>query len=135
MVSIFGIFLLRPKCSLKRVLINSCLEPLCTSRSSNTCTYSYDSAISKQISYFDPLEIYCPALEPPFRGSISPSSCTDDRANIQRDTACTYGCESGHYVTGGNNSLTCQIDGFWQGTVPYCKRKSQCASMVDKRGL
>ncbi|CAH3028156.1 unnamed protein product [Porites evermanni] len=66
-------------------------------------------------------EIYCPALEAPFRGSISPSSCTDDRANIQRDTACTYGCESGHYVTGGNNSLTCQIDGFWQGTVPYCK--------------
>ena len=71
------------------------------------------------------LEIYCPALEVPFRGSISPSSCTDDRANIQRDSACTYGCESGHYVTGGNNSLTCQIDGLWQGTVPYCKRKSQ----------
>ena len=68
-------------------------------------------------------EIYCPALEAPFRGSITPSSCTDERANIRRTTVCTYGCETGHYVTGGDNSLTCQNDGLWQGTVPYCQRK------------
>ena len=68
-------------------------------------------------------EIYCPALEAPFRGSITPSSCTDERANIRRTTVCTYGCETGHYVTAGDNSLTCQIDGLWQGTVPYCQRK------------
>ena len=75
------------------------------------------------ISRFIMLEIYCPALEAPFRGHISPDSCTDDRENIRRNTVCTYGCESGHYVTGGDQSVTCQIDGLWNGNVPYCERK------------
>lgn len=75
------------------------------------------------------LEIYCPALEAPFRGHISPASCTDDRANIKRNTVCTYGCETGHYVTGGDQSVTCQIDGLWNGAVPYCKRRyHNCAA-------
>ena len=68
------------------------------------------------------VEIYCPPLEAPFRGHITPESCTDERENIRRNTACAYGCVSGHYLAGGSQSLTCQIDGFWQGTVPYCER-------------
>jgi len=76
-------------------------------------------------------EIYCPALEAPFRGLITPGSCTDERENIRRNTVCTYGCESGHYIAGGNQSLTCQIDGLWQGTVPYCKRKYRCAKLTE----
>ncbi|XP_058970157.2 uncharacterized protein [Pocillopora verrucosa] len=66
-------------------------------------------------------EIYCPALEAPFRGQITPETCTDDRENIQRNTQCTYGCVAGHNLAGGDQLLTCQIDGLWQGTVPYCK--------------
>ncbi|KAJ7381185.1 hypothetical protein OS493_004785 [Desmophyllum pertusum] len=66
-------------------------------------------------------EIYCPALEAPFRGLITPTSCTDDRENIRRNTACTYGCVSGHNIAGGDQALTCQIDGLWQGSVPFCK--------------
>lgn len=66
-------------------------------------------------------EIYCPALEAPFRGTISPTTCTDDRSNIRRNTVCTYGCVAGHNLAGGSQSLVCQLDGMWQGTVPYCK--------------
>lgn len=68
-------------------------------------------------------EIYCPALEDPFRGFIAPTTCTDERSNIRRSTVCKYGCEVGHNLTGGDSSLVCQIDGFWHGRVPYCKRK------------
>ncbi|XP_068704567.1 uncharacterized protein [Montipora foliosa] len=66
-------------------------------------------------------EIYCPALEAPFRGHITPATCTDDRANIRRNTICTYGCVSGHYVSGGDPSLQCQMDGLWNGSVPHCR--------------
>ena len=78
---------------------------------------------------FGILEIYCPALEVPFRGLVAPASCTDDRANIQRNTVCSYGCESGHYIAGGDNSLVCQINGLWNGNVPYCKRKCLCYNL------
>jgi len=75
-------------------------------------------------------EIYCPALEAPFRGFITPDSCTDERENIGRNTVCTYGSISGHYITGGDQALTCQIDGLWQGTVPYCQRKNRCLKLT-----
>ncbi|XP_068704515.1 uncharacterized protein [Montipora foliosa] len=66
-------------------------------------------------------EIYCPALEAPFRGHIAPATCTDDRVNIRRNTICTYGCVSGHYLSGGDPSLQCQMDGLWKGSVPHCR--------------
>lgn len=66
-------------------------------------------------------EIYCPALEAPFRGLIAPTTCTDKRSNIRRSTVCSYGCDSGHNLVGGSQSLVCQLNGLWQGTVPYCK--------------
>ena len=84
----------------------------------NICYYGLDNKKTVCIT-----EIYCPALETPFRGLITPASCTDERANIRRDTVCTYGCVTGYNSAGGNQSVTCQIDGLWQGTVPYCKRK------------
>lgn len=68
-------------------------------------------------------EIYCPALEAPFRGLIAPTICTDKRSNIRRSTVCSYGCDSGHNLVGGSQSLVCQLNGLWQGTVPYCKRR------------
>lgn len=68
-------------------------------------------------------EIYCPALEAPFRGLIAPTTCTDKRSNIRRSTVCSYGCDSGHNLVGGSQSLVCQLNGLWQGTVPYCKRR------------
>ena len=68
-------------------------------------------------------EIYCPPLEAPFRGFITPTDCTDDRANIKRNTVCNYGCVAGHYLAGGAQYLVCQLDGMWKGNVPYCKRK------------
>lgn len=78
---------------------------------------------------FGLLEIYGPALEVPFRGLVAPASCTDDRANIRRNTVCSYGCESGHYIAGGDNSLVCQINGLWKGNVPCCKRKCLCYNL------
>ncbi|XP_048580608.1 uncharacterized protein LOC5507741 isoform X2 [Nematostella vectensis] len=66
-------------------------------------------------------EIYCPALETPFRGSITPSLCTDQRENIRRNTMCAYGCRTGYNLAGGDGSLTCKLDGTWQGRTPYCK--------------
>lgn len=78
---------------------------------------------------FGLLEIYCPALEVPFRGLVAPTSCTDDRASIRRNTVCSYGCEPGHYIAGGDNSLVCQINGLWNGNVPYCKRKCLCYNL------
>ena len=77
------------------------------------------------------LEIYCPALEAPFRGHITPETCTDKRENIRRNTVCTYGCESAHYISGGDPALECQINGFWNGIPPYCKRK-WCFAVVLK---
>lgn len=68
-------------------------------------------------------EIYCPALEDPFRGFIAPTTCTDERSNIRRSTVCKYDCDAGHNLAGGDSSMVCQIDGLWQGRVPYCKRK------------
>jgi hypothetical protein len=68
-------------------------------------------------------EIYCPALEPPFRGSILPLSCASDRVNIRRNTMCTYQCETGHNLANGDRSLTCNTDGTWSGRVPYCTRE------------
>ncbi|XP_015763294.1 PREDICTED: neurogenic locus notch homolog protein 1-like [Acropora digitifera] len=76
-------------------------------------------------------EIYCPALEAPFRGHITPETCTDKRENIRRNTVCTYGCESAHYISGGDPALECQINGFWNGITPYCKRK-WCFAVVLK---
>ncbi|KAK3707600.1 hypothetical protein QZH41_017862 [Actinostola sp. cb2023] len=65
-------------------------------------------------------EIYCPVLEAPFRGSIQPQQCTDDRANIRRNSMCTYLCDTGHKLAKGDRSLTCNLDGTWSGRVPYC---------------
>ena len=84
----------------------------------NICYYWLDNENNVCI-----IEIYCPALEAPFRGLITPASCTDERANIRRNTVCTYGCVTGHNMAGGDQSVTCQIDGLWKGTVPYCKRR------------
>ncbi|XP_068674496.1 signal peptide, CUB and EGF-like domain-containing protein 1 [Montipora foliosa] len=81
-------------------------------------------------------EIYCPALEAPFRGRIAPTICTDDRSNIRRSTVCTYDCVVGHNLAGGDLSVICQINGFWQGKVPYCK-PVVCPklSALDKGGV
>ena len=86
----------------------------------------FPGSVGNLLSFFRILEIYCPALEAPFRGHITPATCTDDRANIRRNTICTYGCVSGHYVSGGDPSLQCQMDGLWNGSVPHCRRKKFC---------
>ncbi|XP_022792631.1 uncharacterized protein LOC111331727 [Stylophora pistillata] len=65
-------------------------------------------------------EIYCPALEVPLKGEITPAICTDGRANIAPNTACGYSCVTGYHLV-GDSSLVCQIDGLWQGTVPRCE--------------
>ncbi|XP_067053119.1 uncharacterized protein [Acropora muricata] len=81
-------------------------------------------------------EIYCPALEDPFRGFIAPTTCTDERSNIRRGTVCKYDCEAGHNLAGGDSSMVCQIDGLWQGRVPYCKPVvCQKLSIPDKGGV
>ena len=61
---------------------------------------------------FGLLEIYCPALEVPFRGLVAPASCTDDRASIRRNTVCSYGCVSGHYIAGGITHLSVKSTDF-----------------------
>ena len=80
-----------------------------------------------------PVEIYCPILEVPFRGVITPALCTQDMANIRRSTVCSYGCASGHKLAGGDSSLTCQINGLWQGNVPRCERR--CFNIIQEYTL
>ena len=80
-----------------------------------------------------PAEIYCPILEVPFRGVITPALCTKDMANIRRSTVCSYGCASGYKLAGGDSSLTCQINGLWQGNVPRCERR--CCNIIQEYTL
>ncbi|CAB3978528.1 sushi, von Willebrand factor type A, EGF and pentraxin domain-containing 1-like [Paramuricea clavata] len=66
-------------------------------------------------------EKLCPALVKPFRATLTPEICNNNRANIRRDTACSYSCQIGYQLTGGQTQRTCQIDGTFSGRSPYCK--------------
>ena len=35
----------------------------------------------------------------------------------------TYACDTGYDETAGNNVLTCDTDGNWNGTTPQCDSK------------
>ena len=85
-------------------------------------------------STFFPLllaEMYCGALEAPLRAIITPENCTNPLANILRGTVCSYECPVGFELTGGDQYVVCQVDGIWQGSTSYCKRRYSARVMSE----
>ncbi|KAL4229790.1 hypothetical protein ACF0H5_010181 [Mactra antiquata] len=60
-----------------------------------------------------PVCVGCSSLDEPNSGYITYS-------NDGSTTVATYSCVDGYSLSSSSSTLTCLIDGTWNGTVPYC---------------
>ena len=71
------------------------------------------------------LELYCPVLEKPFYGAVTPATCVTRFENIRIGTVCSFNCTKGYEIKSrvDNKYLSCRIDGTWDQDTPSCYRK------------
>ena len=70
------------------------------------------------------LELYCPVLETPYHGHVTPATCSKKYENIRAGTVCRFACSRGYELKTnvGAESLSCRIDGTWDHGSPNCHR-------------
>ncbi|XP_026693188.2 sushi, von Willebrand factor type A, EGF and pentraxin domain-containing protein 1-like isoform X4 [Ciona intestinalis] len=61
------------------------------------------------------LRITCPILEQPLHGSVT---CTQSN---EYDSRCTFACDVGYTLNGGDVTRSCQLNYMWSGTEAVCQ--------------
>nr|XP_018667880.1 sushi, von Willebrand factor type A, EGF and pentraxin domain-containing protein 1-like isoform X2 [Ciona intestinalis] len=61
------------------------------------------------------LRITCPILEQPLHGSVT---CTQSN---EYDSRCTFACDLGYTLHGGDATRSCQLNYLWSGTEAVCQ--------------
>ena len=82
-------------------------------------------------------ELFCPVLETPYHGMVSPATCSKKYENIAVGSSCKFDCSKGYELKTnvGATTLSCRIDGTWNHGSPNCYRKSPltlCVILLDK---
>ena len=70
-------------------------------------------------------ELFCPVLEAPYHGRVTPATCAKKYENIKVGSNCKFECSKGYEIKTnvGKTSLNCRVDGTWNHATPNCHRK------------
>uniref|UniRef100_A0A7M5WWB1 Hemicentin-1 n=2 Tax=Clytia hemisphaerica TaxID=252671 RepID=A0A7M5WWB1_9CNID len=67
-------------------------------------------------------ELFCPVLEAPYHGHVTPATCSKKYENIAVGSTCKFECSKGFELKTnvGAQTLSCRIDGTWDHGTPNC---------------